>query len=61
MEEKKRTSLTTQQPDKAVGAVVLDWGIGTVIDVVLPVEAGGKTFAGQQPDKVVVPLIWYGG
>jgi hypothetical protein len=50
-----RTSLTTQQPDEAVGSVVSDIGIriGPVIDVVLPVEAGGKTFAGQQPDKVV--------
>ena len=28
-------------------------GIGPVTDVVLPVRTGGKTFAGQQPDKVV--------
>ena len=56
-----RTSLTTQQPDKAVGAVEPDTGIriGSVIDVILPVRKfvvrmhdgrctpGGKTFACQ--------------
>jgi hypothetical protein len=50
-----RTSFTTQQSDKAVGIVVPDIGISImpVIDVKLPVEAGWKTFSGQQPDKVV--------
>ena len=41
------TSLTTHQLDKAVGALVPEAGIGIgpVIDGVLPVGTGGKTFA----------------